>query len=276
MSDHFIEDISSLNDTEMGKGLALEREAQQFHSRGEIDKAFASYDKAANLYREMGEHLKAAMCYAAAATCWNIHTGWQPLQNAASRSQYAAQEALAAGHFDYACSLFRDAALLYEKEGDFENYAVCYISSKRADRRRNLELAFTPSQATEDAGPSSISLGKRFSLFRKAFLNFCSDAIWGYGEKPFRMMRMIMLIVLLCAAAYAFSDHKILANGIVKSISFPEGLYFSVVTFATVGYGDYLPLGWIRAVAVFEALSGIILMPLFLVALTRRYLRMPR
>ena len=53
-----------------------------------------------------------------------------------------------------------------------------------------------------------------------------------------------------------------------------ESLYLSIVTYTTVGYGDYLPMGWTRGVAGIEALSGMFLTPLFLIGLTRRYLRM--
>jgi hypothetical protein len=60
----------------------------------------------------------------------------------------------------------------------------------------------------------------------------------------------------------------------VQKIDLFESLYLSIITYTTVGYGDYLPMGWIRAVAGLEALSGILFTPLFLIALTRRYLRM--
>jgi len=33
-------------------------------------------------------------------------------------------------------------------------------------------------------------------------------------------------------------------------------LYFSTVTFTTLGYGDMSPMGWLRAVALIEAFFG--------------------
>jgi len=65
-------------------------------------------------------------------------------------------------------------------------------------------------------------------------------------------------------------------NGVAKIISWGEALYFSAVTFTTVGCGDFLPLGWVRGVSVAEAFCGVALMPLFLIGLARRYLRMNR
>lgn len=43
-----------------------------------------------------------------------------------------------------------------------------------------------------------------------------------------------------------------------------NSLYFSVVTFTTLGYGDIQPLGWCRLVAVSQALCGILFTPLFI------------
>lgn len=39
---------------------------------------------------------------------------------------------------------------------------------------------------------------------------------------------------------------------------FPELLYFSTVTITTLGYGDYLPLGYSKILAAIEALFGIV------------------
>jgi hypothetical protein len=43
-----------------------------------------------------------------------------------------------------------------------------------------------------------------------------------------------------------------------------NSLYFSVVTFTTLGYGDIQPLGWCRVVAASQALCGILFTPLFI------------
>lgn len=260
----------------LDKAVALEREAQQFHAKSEVEKAFQAYDKAAKIYRDEGEHLKSAVCFAAAATSWNIHIGRQPLKNAASRNHEAAREALKAKNYDYARSLFYEAAVLYEKEGDLENYSTCFLDSKKAARWYYWTLAFCPHKAGFFVDPSKATAFHRLANFGRGLLSLAGDLIWGFGEKPFRMFAVILFIVVSSAVVYTHSHHYILMAGKASSISFAEALYFSLVTFATVGYGDYVPAGWVRFVAVGEALSAIFLVPLFLVALTRRYLRIDR
>lgn len=49
-----------------------------------------------------------------------------------------------------------------------------------------------------------------------------------------------------------------------------DTLYFSMVTFTTIGYGEMLPTGFLRYVAGFEGFTGITLTSLFLVTLAKR------
>ncbi|MDP7162721.1 MAG: potassium channel family protein [Phycisphaerae bacterium] len=51
-------------------------------------------------------------------------------------------------------------------------------------------------------------------------------------------------------------------------------IYFSTVTFTTLGYGDFRPKpGFFRLLAGTEAFLGVALMPLFIVDLARKYTR---
>jgi len=129
------ENLASTTASLYEKAVSLERKAQEFRENGAIREAFDSYDQAARYYRECGEHLTAAVCFSAAAMCWNIHTGSLPVHNAATRNELAAGEALKAKNFEYAGSLFREAALLYDKGGDWESYSSCLLKSQRADRK---------------------------------------------------------------------------------------------------------------------------------------------
>jgi ion channel len=41
-----------------------------------------------------------------------------------------------------------------------------------------------------------------------------------------------------------------------KGASLWDAIYFSVVTISSLGYGDWFPIGWARALACLEVLSG--------------------
>lgn len=51
-----------------------------------------------------------------------------------------------------------------------------------------------------------------------------------------------------------------------------DTFYFDIITFTTIGYGDIHPTGWLKLIAGFEGLMGVILMPTFLVILTKKVL----
>jgi uncharacterized protein YjbI with pentapeptide repeats len=85
----------------------------------------------------------------------------------------------------------------------------------------------------------------------------------GYGEKPFRPLLCAGLTIVAFAGVYALP-------GGPGHADFSTSLYFSIVTFTTLGYGDLVPHGAYRLVAGCEALSGIFLVGLFLFCLGRR------
>ena len=53
-----------------------------------------------------------------------------------------------------------------------------------------------------------------------------------------------------------------------------DSLYYSVVTFTTVGYGEFTPQGRLRVVAACEALLGAVMIALVTVIFARKYLRL--
>ena len=262
--------------SELERAIALEREANRLHTEQKIEEAFSAFDEAGTLYRRVGEHFKAALCFSSAATCWNIRAGWQPLRNAATRNHLAAEEAMKAEHYDYALSHFREAALLYEKEGDFENYSICFWRSRIADAKRSWML-FAHSKKQGGVMDLSENVGwkDRLGGLSSWLLNIFGRLSWGYGERPFRTLGLAAVIILGSSFLYAFSG-QVAYHGEIRPVTFWEALYMSAITYTTVGFGDFLPLGWARIIAVHEALAGIFLTPLFLVGLSRRYLRMHR
>ncbi|SDE12327.1 potassium channel family protein [Ruegeria marina] len=96
--------------------------------------------------------------------------------------------------------------------------------------------------------------------------------LWTYvvriGQPKHQVVLMgisfIQSVPFLYAAVYSsfgYSDSCVL--GADRSSEF---LYFSYVTFTTVGYGDLQPVGMCRGLAVAEAVTGYILLGLFVSA----------
>ena len=84
---------------------------------------------------------------------------------------------------------------------------------------------------------------------------------------------MVAQIILFATIYYAFwpidcdEQRQALFNS----------LYFSVVTWTTLGYGDIQPDGWARGVAALEALFGYVYTPLFIgLVITSLYARASR
>jgi len=50
-------------------------------------------------------------------------------------------------------------------------------------------------------------------------------------------------------------------------------LYYSMVTFTTLGYGDMHPTGWLKALSAIEALTGAVFMALIVAVIARKWMR---
>ncbi len=260
----------------LNSAIELERLAHGFREEGDIQKAFRYFDQAANIYLNEKEFKMASFCFASAATCWNLHTGWQDLRNASSRTKYAADAAYLAGDEEYARQLYTEAAVLYEKEGDGEAYSQCFFLAQVNARKCYWNDIFYPLE--KNAMPfvrKSSTIFKQFKALKHWLFSHINNLVWGYGEKPIRALVWMGGIIIFSGVIYFYS-HNIVMTESPGKINFFDSIYFSVITFSTVGYGDYMPVGWVRWVAMLESLSGISLMPLFLIGLTRRYLRMSR
>lgn len=98
--------------------------------------------------------------------------------------------------------------------------------------------------------------------------------LFGYGERPVRVLLASLLVILLCALYYTFHG-SLLYHGSPAGTSFLQSLYFSTITFTTLGLGDLHPEPghFTRYVAMSEALTGACLMALFVVSLAKRYSR---
>ncbi|WP_210559550.1 ion channel [Psychrosphaera aestuarii] len=105
------------------------------------------------------------------------------------------------------------------------------------------------------------------------------DLFCGYGEKPRNVIAFSLWFILLCASMYFTLgvESNYGPIGYNSNYSFAENLnhfgsaiYFSVVTFTTLGYGDIHPIGFARAVATFEAFIGSFALALYVVVFVKK------
>jgi len=128
---------------------------------------------------------------------------------------------------------------------------------------------------------------KSIKWFNLSFLDF----IYQYGESPRRVIRFALIIIFLFAIILNFSGivNSDRTNLIIEFIKKSQGdeytlrylgpilgnfldcLYFSVVTFTTLGYGDFQPaVGLSRIFVSLESIIGAITMALFVYTFARR------
>lgn len=133
-------------------------------------------------------------------------------------------------------------------------------------------------------------------FFSKKFLNWfnltISSFIYSYGESPWKVIRFASIAIVLFALI--FNRYGIITTGYKLNFleeylkrtesnwdileylgpisgNFWNCLYFSVITFTTLGYGDFQPLeGLSRFFASLESALGAIAIALFVYTLARR------
>ena len=114
---------------------------------------------------------------------------------------------------------------------------------------------------------------KYFKWISNMFLNLVA----GYGERPLRVLIWWVGIILGYSFIYYFYNgiYIRMANNINSyNPKFLEALYFSIVTFTTLGFGDFAPKpGFFQLFASFEALLGAIFMAMFIFVFARKMIR---
>lgn len=98
--------------------------------------------------------------------------------------------------------------------------------------------------------------------------------LFGYGEKPQRVLIAGLVIILSAALFYCSPQAQLVYRGSpAQDVSYFDAVYFSVVTFTAVGYGDMYPADHVltRAIAITEASVGLCLIALFIVGLSKKF-----
>lgn len=108
------------------------------------------------------------------------------------------------------------------------------------------------------------SVGARWHAMRAWVGSVILNALWGYGEKP-RRITLAMGVAIFFFGALQYWLDGIPGNG------FWSHVYFSGITFLTIGYGDLVPVEpWPRALAVIEGVVGITVLGMLIASWTKK------
>jgi hypothetical protein len=150
-----------------------------------------------------------------------------------------------------ALRMYRRAATAYERSGLMDEARELTYYQLRVMTARGREM--------------------KLSFWRRAEL-WLYWAVAGYGLRPLRVVTTAASIIL------AFGILYWLIGGVVEAgtrapAGLWESIYFSGITFATVGYGDFLPTAPVRPLALLEGALGALTMGFFVVVLANRLRR---
>lgn len=153
--------------------------------------------------------------------------------------------------------------------GDSETASMFFVRELRYRRQRY----------AAHARAADHSLTHRVDAALRWVTNGFLDLIAGYGERPQRTLAISLAVMVSSALAYPATGGLVTGDTVVRYSSHGpsamlDGLYFSVVTFATLGLGDVHPAGDIgRVLAASEGLAGAFLTAVFVFSLGRRVTR---
>jgi hypothetical protein len=143
-------------------------------------------------------------------------------------------------------SLLGDATLCYQHGGDSDAARRCFYKAMVLKRNNSFGLS--------------------------KLVSWASCLVWGWGELPMRVVLSGAAVILLFALGFWYAG--IDPTSRISLDNFGNSLYLSVITFATVGYGDLhpsTPIG--KFLAASEGLLGIFFTGLFLVTFVKRFSR---
>lgn len=104
----------------------------------------------------------------------------------------------------------------------------------------------------------------------KWFISLFESILWGYGERPSRIILVALATVTFYSGIYSYFDW-LDEKGNPYHLSLLDSSYFSVVTFTTLGYGDITPKTEIlKLLAGSEALLGAFTMGLIVAGFSNR------
>ncbi|GAB4285436.1 MAG: hypothetical protein Kow0068_10780 [Marinilabiliales bacterium] len=156
----------------------------------------------------------------------------------------------------------------YSKVGNYSYEDQAYIQFKRNELKAGLygSIKENPKNALW-----------QYPLYLFKLIIF--DKMGLYATSPARVLTSLVVIYLFFTTLHVL--FPFIFNTSINCIDYSQGffkiipdtLYYSLITFTTVGYGDCSPVGILRLIAMLEGFIGPFMMSYFTVAFARKILR---
>ncbi|MDX1283165.1 potassium channel family protein [Shewanella colwelliana] len=161
-------------------------------------------------------------------------------------------------HFHSRKKFYAKAKSLYSSVGSSAEAGEYFFKEKK---NHMLSLLF-PKKSNRESWHNR-NTGSKLFLGFTSYLKFLSEfgnyVVWGFGERPIRSLFLSVGLIVASALIYFLSPDSATYENPIKSI------YFSIVTFVTLGYGDISQKEpWLQIYSSIQAFSGMFLMGLFL------------
>ncbi|NQV18562.1 MAG: two pore domain potassium channel family protein [Armatimonadetes bacterium] len=158
----------------------------------------------------------------------------------------------------------------FNKLGHYDDEDSAYVEFKRCQAKAKLEESKKKGLIKKIVG-----------CLRYRGNRFLFDFVGGYGTKPKNVFRFMIIVVLGFTPLYAFIPNFLKWEEITKHFCNIEffnklliGLYHSMITFLTIGYGDIQPESvYGSLLSGIEGFLGLFLMAYFTIAFSRKVLR---
>jgi len=173
------------------------------------------------------------------------------------------------------------AAVACQRVGDFLQHPRPPVDLERAFRMyRRAIAAYEQCGLTAEARHLTYALMRlrlrRAHVLRLPVLQRLELSLYwataGFGLCPLRVIGTALTLVLLYGGLY-WAIAGVVAVHTAEPLTLWHAIYFSGITFATVGYGDFLPAPHARLLALTEGVVGAFALGFFVVVLANRLRR---
>ena len=142
---------------------------------------------------------------------------------------------------------------LYSQIGKKKEASSHYYLEKTFERKTFLHIKENYRNESFKAKGNFAKKRLKIKFYLKYIYSGFQNILWGYGEKPSRIFNISILTIIIFTLLYCYSPEA----SIYTRNNFLNSLYYSIVTFTTLGYGDISQTNvYLRLLSSFEALLG--------------------